>query len=99
MVRKAGIASPWYFQLISVVALVISAPTMTRVQPVAQGGMDAKIGAKKTAMKKQKPVTQEVRPVFPPSEMPAPLSTKAVTGETPKRAPIETQIASTICDC
>ena len=96
MVRKAGIASPWYFQLISVVALVIKAPTMTRVHPVAQGGMEAKMGAKKTAMKKQMPVTQDVRPVLPPSEIPAPLSTNAVTGETPKRAPMETQMASTI---
>ena len=60
--------------------------------------MDAKMGAKKTAMKKQIPVTHEVRPVRPPSEMPAPLSTKAVTGGVPKREPIETQIASTIWD-
>lgn len=68
---------------------------MTRVHPVAQGGMDAKMGAKKTAMKKQIPVTHEVRPVLPPSEIPAPLSTNAVTGETPNKEPIETQTAST----
>jgi hypothetical protein len=30
-----------------------------------------------------------VRPVLPPSEMPAPDSMKAVTGERPKREPIE----------
>jgi hypothetical protein len=75
----------------------MSAPTITRVQPVAQGGMEAKIGAKKTAMKKQRPVTQDVIPVLPPSEIPAPLSTKAVTGGEPKSEPIDTQIASTIC--
>ena len=83
--------------MISTVALVINAPTRTRVDPVAHDGMDAKIGAKKTAIKKQIPVTQDVRPVLPPSEMPAPLSTNAVTGETPKRAPIEAQMASTVC--
>ena len=59
------------------------------VQPVAQGGMDAKMGAKKIEMKKQRPVTIAVIPVLPPSEMPAPDSMKAVTGERPKREPIE----------
>lgn len=74
----------------------INAPTITRVQPVAQGGMDANMGAKKIATKKQRPVIQEVRPVIPPSEIPAPLSMKADTGGVLKREPIETQIASTI---
>jgi len=64
-------------------------PTMMSVQPVAQGGMDAKMGAKKIEMKKQRPVTIAVIPVLPPSEMPAPDSMKAVTGERPKREPIE----------
>ena len=53
------------------------------------------MGAKKTAMKKQIPVTQDVRPVLPPSEMPAPLSTNAVTGGTPRQDPIEMLMAST----
>lgn len=48
---------------------------MIRVQPVAHGGMDAKIGAKKREMKKQRPVTTAVMPVMPPSEIPAPDST------------------------
>lgn len=80
----------------SAAALHISAPTSTRVHPVAQGGIDAKMGAKKIAMKKQRPVTQEVRPVVPPSEIPAPLSMKADTGGVPKREPIEMVTASTI---
>jgi hypothetical protein len=63
-------------------------PTMTRVQPVAQGGMEAKIGAKKMEMKKQMPEVMAVIPVLPPSEIPAPDSIKAVTGERPKRDPI-----------
>jgi hypothetical protein len=69
---------------------------MTRVLPVAHGGIDAKIGAKKTAMKKQIPVIHDVSPVLPPSEIPAPLSTNAVTGGEPNRDPIEMQIASTV---
>lgn len=89
IVRKAGRASPKYFQLMSLAAVAIMAPTMINVQPVAHGGMDAKIGAKKIEMKKQRPVTMAVIPVFPPSEIPAPDSMNAVTGERPKREPIE----------
>lgn len=88
-VRKAGNASPKYLQLMSFAAIAIIEPTIMRVQPVAQGGIDAKIGAKKMDMKKHKPVVIAVIPVFPPSEMPAPDSIKAVTGERPKREPIE----------
>jgi hypothetical protein len=42
-----------YFQLMSLAAEAIIAPTMINVQPVAQGGMDAKTGAKKMEIKKQ----------------------------------------------
>uniref|UniRef100_A0A1Y1L1A2 Uncharacterized protein n=1 Tax=Photinus pyralis TaxID=7054 RepID=A0A1Y1L1A2_PHOPY len=94
--RKAGTASPMYFQLISGTAPAIIDPTRIRTQPVAQGGIEAKIGAKKTAMKKQKPVAMEVKPVLPPSEIPAPDSTKAVTGGTPRTAPTEMHSASTM---
>lgn len=80
----------------SAAALAMSAPTITSVQPVAQAGMEAKIGAKKTDMKKASPVMQDVSPVLPPSEMPAPDSTKAVTGGLPRREPMEMEIASTI---
>jgi len=45
-------------------------------------------------MKKQMPQVIAVNPVLPPSAMPAPDSMKAVTGEQPRRAPIEMQKAS-----
>lgn len=61
---------------------------------MAQGGIDAKIGAKNIDIMKQRPVVIAVNPVRPPSAMPAPLSMKAVTGEQPKRALIEMQLAS-----
>lgn len=69
------------------------------MHPVAQAGMEAKMGAKNTEMKKAIPVMQDVSPVFPPSEIPAPDSTKAVTGGLPRREPMEIEIASTIWDC
>ena len=64
------------------------------MHPVAQGGMEAKIGAKKREVRKQIPVVMAVRPVQPPSVMPAPDSMNAVTGEQPKREPMEMDIAS-----
>jgi len=68
--------------------------TKIKVHPVAQGGIEAKIGAKKMDIKKQSPVTTAVSPVRPPSAIPAPLSTNAVTGEQPSREPMEMQNAS-----
>ena len=52
------------------------------------------MGAKKTEMIKQRPVTMAVSPVRPPSVMPAPLSINAVQGEQPKREPMEINSAS-----
>ncbi len=75
--------------------LIINEPTITRAPPVAHEGIEAKMGAKKTQMKKARPVTIAVIPVFPPSLIPVALSTKAVTGEVPIRAPILMEKAST----
>lgn len=52
------------------------------------------MGAKKTEIKKQRPVVMAVKPVLPPSAIPAPDSTNVVTGETPNNEPIEMQKAS-----
>lgn len=68
--------------------------TMINVQPVAHGGSEAKIGAKKMETKKHNPETMAVIPVRPPSAMPAPLSMNAVTGEDPNKAPMEMKKAS-----
>ena len=94
-VKNAGMESPMYRQLISVHALAIIAPTSMSVQPVAQGGIEAKIGAKKMEMKKHNPVTHAVIPVAPPSEIPAPDSMNAVTGGEPKSEPMVMENAST----
>lgn len=64
------------------------------MQPVAQGGMEAKTGEKKMEMRKQTPVVMAVRPVLPPSVIPAPDSMKAVTGEHPSTEPMEIVMAS-----
>ena len=70
-------------------------PTITNAPPVAQLGMEAKIGAKNTLTKNMMPVIIAVMPVFPPSEIPVADSTNAVTGDVPMSAPMEMQNAST----
>jgi len=64
------------------------------VQPVAHGGIDAKIGAKKMEMMKHSPVVKAVSPVRPPSAIPEPDSINAVTGEIPSKLPITMEKAS-----
>jgi hypothetical protein len=48
---------------------IINEPTITNAPPVAQDGMEAKIGAKNTETKKARPVTIAVIPVLPPSNV------------------------------
>jgi hypothetical protein len=50
---------------------IIMQPTRMRAPPVAQGGIEAKIGAKKRDMKNKRPVVIAVSPVRPPSWIPA----------------------------
>jgi len=93
-VIKAGIESPGYRQFIASVARIIIHPTMISAPPVAHGGMEANTGAKKMETKKHSAVVIEVRPVLPPSIIPAPLSMYATEGETPNNAPTEIAAAS-----
>ena len=67
---------------------------MTNAPPVAQGGIDAKMGAKNTEMKNMMPVMIAVIPVRPPSAIPVADSMKAVTGDVPMSAPMEMLKAS-----
>jgi hypothetical protein len=52
---------------------------MISVHPVAHGGTEANIGAKNIDKMKQSPVVTAVKPVLPPSAIPAPDSMNAVT--------------------
>ena len=63
--------------------------------PVAHEGILAKIGAKKMEIKNAIPVTMPAMPVLAPSAIPVDDSIYAVTGDVPRRAPIEMQNAST----
>ncbi len=79
----------------SVTDAIIMQPIKTNAEPVAQVGIDEKMGAKKTEIKKASPVIMAVIPVLPPSEIPAPDSMNAVTGLVPNKLPIEMDTAST----
>ena len=74
--------------------VIMKLPDITRALPVAQDGMLAKMGAKKTETKNMMPITMPVMPVLPPSEIPVADSTKTVTGEVPMSAPMEMLKAS-----
>lgn len=74
---------------------IIRLPTMTSAPPVAQPGIEAKMGEKNTETRNMIAVKIAVKPVFPPSEIPVALSMNAVTGLTPSRAPILMEKAST----
>jgi hypothetical protein len=46
---------------------IIKEPAIIKALPVAQDGIDAKIGEKKMEIKNMKPMTMPVSPVLPPS--------------------------------
>ena len=54
--------------------LHIKAPTMIKLPPVAHGGIDEKIGAKKMDRKKKNAMKTAVNPVRAPASTPAALS-------------------------
>jgi hypothetical protein len=75
---------------------IIMQPTMTNVQPVAHGGIDASIGAKNREIRKQNPVTMADSPVRPPCAIPDPDSTNAVIGARPRSDPTDIKNASVL---
>ena len=63
---------------------------------VAAPGITANRGIAKVASRNRHAVVNEVRPVLPPAETPAPDSTKVVTVEVPSIAPAQVATASEI---
>lgn len=62
-------------------------PTTTRAGAVAKEGMARKMGERKRDRPKRAAEKRPVRPVRPPSAIPAALSAKVVTVEVPSTAP------------
>ena len=70
-----------------------------RTGAVAAPGTARKNGARNSAIRKQMAVTNDVRPVRPPSPTPEALSTKVVMVLVPKHAPAVVPMASTRKAC
>src|SRR5690606_8132515 len=85
--KKAGIAVSIWSQAIFPTLLIIMAPITTRAGAVAADGIAPTTGAKTGASKNRIATTNAVRPVRPPSEIPAELSMYVVTVGVPKIAP------------
>ena len=67
IIKKAGMASSKFFQLIFLIGSIIKAPTITKTGAVETSGSMDKSGDKNIKGKKSKAVTSAVRPVLPPS--------------------------------
>jgi hypothetical protein len=83
------------YHLISMRLRLMRAPTTMSAPPVAHGGMDAIMGAKKMLRKKEKPQRTAVKPVRAPASIPEPDSMYEVTGVRPKMLPKIVASAST----
>ena len=94
MAIYAGMASVGSLKLMPVTAVNMRKPTMMRAGAVAKAGIARKKGERNRERAKRTATVTAVRPVRPPSETPAALSTKVVVVETPRPAPMVVATAS-----
>ena len=73
--KNAGIDSSKFFQSISMRGFAIKTPTKTRTGAVATVGIKERRGDKNMNGMNRSPVTTAVKPVLPPSSIPAADST------------------------
>ena len=94
MQAKHGIAFVRSLQSMCETCCIIKKPTMIKAGAVAKAGIVRNNGVRNKATKNKMPVTTLVKPVRPPSVIPAEDSTKVVIVEVPKTAPIVVPTAS-----
>ena len=75
MVMKAGKPSVKSLKSMFITSIIMSAPTMSSAGAVAKGGTRPMSGANTSDTAKRMAAVSAVRPVRPPCEMPAALST------------------------
>ena len=88
IVRNAGIALSIESQSISAAWPIIMAPISTETEAVAAIGTWLNSGAKSVKRRNKTPTVMAVRPVWPPSLIPAADSTYTISGADPRAAPI-----------
>ena len=70
ILRKAGMASSYFVQLILRIGVIMKIPTMIRMGDVAIAGTMDSNGEKNMKGKKSNPATTAVNPVLPPAAIP-----------------------------
>jgi hypothetical protein len=73
---------------------IIKLPTRIKTEPVDHEGKLLRMGEKKMAMKNQKEVAIAVRPVLPPSEIPAADSERARKSEQAVRLAVHQKLTN-----
>lgn len=102
MVNKhinAGIASELSIKSIFLIGSIINIPTIISTGAVAAPGTERNNGEKNSDIMKQHAMENAVRPVRPPCDTPAALSTYVVVVEVPSIAPAVVAIASAMKAC
>lgn len=70
MLKNAGIASSYLFQLMFKTGVIIKIPTIMRTGAVAMDGTTERSGEKNMKGKNKTPATTAVKPVLPPAAIP-----------------------------
>ena len=86
-------------QLILATDCIMRKPTIISAGAVANAGIAKNIGEKNNAKKNRQPAVNAVKPVLPPSAMPADDSTKVVIVDVPKSEPAVVPTASANNTC
>src|SRR4051794_18272469 len=87
IVRNAGIPRPSSSHGMRLTRVTILQPTTIRAGATACGGTTPTAGHEASEARKSRPTTTLVRPVLPPSAMPAALSTYVVFEDAPHTPP------------
>lgn len=87
IVTKHGMTMVKLLQLILLISVAIRAPTIIRAGAVTSGVTMDKIGEKNKETVKQADITMAVKPVLPPTAIPAEDSTNEAVVDVPKTEP------------
>src|SRR5699024_11420825 len=87
IVKKDGITISSLLQFILLICIAINAPTIINAGAVISVVMTARIGEKNKAIAKQVAIITDVKPVLPPTAIPAEDSTLVAGVDVPSIAP------------
>src|SRR3954471_6148870 len=94
MVKKDGITISSLLQSILLISIAINAPTIINAGAVTSNVITARIGEKNKAIVKQAAIMTDVKPVLPPTAIPAEDSTLVAGVDVPNIAPIAPAVES-----